>query len=86
MNHLNIFSFISLGYLAEHMDPSNNMAPLFEVQLELREPDLIFVPSLDLEKPDGFIKTVEELISDILSMAKLIPRITTGKCLLNSLL
>lgn len=60
------------------MDPSNNMAPLFEVQLELREPDLIFVPSLDLDKPDCFIKTVEELISGILSMAKLIPRITTG--------
>lgn len=60
------------------MDPSNNMAPLFEVQLELREPDLVFVPSLDLDKPDCFIRTVEELISQILSMAKLIPRITIG--------
>lgn len=80
------FFLFSLGYLAEHMDPSNNMAPLFEVQLELKEPDLIFVPSLDLEKPDGFIKIVEELISDILSMAKLIPRITTGRRTHNLLL
>lgn len=81
LSFLNLICFdFSLGYLAEHMDPSNNMAPLFEVQLELREPDLIFVPSLDLERADGFIKTIEELISDILSMAKLIPRITTGMC------
>ncbi|KAJ6635135.1 Dynein beta chain, ciliary, partial [Pseudolycoriella hygida] len=33
---------VSLGYVAEQMDPSNNYAPLFESRLELLEPDLIF--------------------------------------------
>lgn len=44
---------VSLGYVAEQMDPSNNYAPLFESRLELLEPNLIFVPSLDPNDPKG---------------------------------
>ena len=64
-----------MGYLAEHMDPSNGFAPLFQAQLELHEPDLVFVPSLDLSAPDCFANMVEGLINDIIKMASLIPRI-----------
>ena len=69
----------SLGYLAEHMDPSNGLAPLFEAQLELREPDLIFIPSLDLEEPSCFSTVVEGLIFDIIKMSSLVPRIAQKK-------
>jgi hypothetical protein len=57
------------------MDPKNGFAPLFEAQLELREPDLVFVPPLDPAAPGSFTSVVEGLINDIVKMANLIPRI-----------
>jgi hypothetical protein len=58
------------------MDPNNGLAPLFEAQLELREPDLVFVPPLDPAAPGCFTSVVEGLINDIVKMASLIPRIS----------
>lgn len=58
------------------MDPSNGLAPLFEAQLELREPDLVFIPSLDPAAPGCFTSVVESLINDIVKTASLIPRIS----------
>ncbi|XP_068084396.1 dynein beta chain, ciliary [Anabrus simplex] len=69
----------SLSYIAENMDPDNNLAPLFEAQLELREPVLVFVPSLDPEDPDDFLSLIEGLISDIIKMASLVPRVSRTK-------
>lgn len=66
---------ISLSYLTEHMDPVNNMAPLFESRLELLQPDLVFAPSLDPDDPHGFNHLLSGLIQDILQMSSLIPRI-----------
>jgi len=57
------------------MDQSNGFAPLFQAQLELHEPYLVFVPSLDSNAPDCFASMVEGLINDIIKMASLIPRI-----------
>lgn len=57
------------------MDPNNGLAPLFEAQLELREPELVFIPSLDPATPGCFTSVVEGLINDIVKMASLIPRI-----------
>ena len=37
----------SLGYLLDETDPSLTQGVLFEVRLELSEPDVIFVPPLD---------------------------------------
>ncbi|XP_075210990.1 dynein heavy chain at 93AB [Lycorma delicatula] len=65
----------SLGYIAEHMDPINGLAPLFEAHLELRDPDLVFVPSLDLDSSEGFCYLIQELIDDIIKMAGLMDRI-----------
>jgi dynein heavy chain, axonemal len=45
---------ISIGYMAENMDPVNKFSPLFESRLELLEPNLVFFPSLDPKNPDGF--------------------------------
>lgn len=55
------------------MDPNNGLAPLFEAQLELREPDLVFIPSLDPAAPGCFASVVGGLINDIVKMASLIP-------------
>lgn len=64
---------VSMGYIAEQMDPANNHAPLFESRLELLDPDLIFVPSLDPNDPHGFNNLLIVLIDDILKMASLVP-------------
>nr|NP_001262793.1 dynein heavy chain at 93AB, isoform C [Drosophila melanogaster]AGB96173.1 dynein heavy chain at 93AB, isoform C [Drosophila melanogaster] len=66
---------VSVGYLAENMDPENNYAPLFESRLELVEPNLVFVPSLDPEDPMGFNNMLIELMRDIMKMGSLIKRL-----------
>lgn len=68
---------VSLGYIAEQMDPANNYAPLFESRLELLEPILVFVPSLDPNDPKGFINLLTVLIDDITKMSSLIVRLKT---------
>jgi hypothetical protein len=60
------------------MDPSNRLPPLFEAHLELREPDLVFVPSLNPDQPDCFANVVEGLTTDIIKMASLFPRIAVS--------
>ncbi|XP_067615922.1 dynein beta chain, ciliary [Eurosta solidaginis] len=66
---------ISVGYLAENMDPENNCAPLFESRLELVEPNLVFIPSLDPEDQLGFNNILIELMRDIMKMATLVKRL-----------
>ena len=65
----------SLSYLAENMDAASQNEPLFEAHLELREPDLYYVPSLEPDDPNGLDKLVIGLLNDILGMATLIPRL-----------
>lgn len=66
---------VSMSYLSDHMDPANNFAPLFESRLELLDPDLIFVPSLDPNDPNGFNHLLAGLIADIVKMSSLMSRI-----------
>ena len=68
---------VSMGYIADQMDPSNNNAPLFESRLELLEPDLVFVPSLDPNDEKGFNHLLADLIEDITKMSSLIARLKT---------
>lgn len=56
------------------MDSSNNLAPLFETQLILREPNMIFIPSLEPSAPDGFRSLILEIINDIIEIASIVPR------------
>lgn len=60
---------VSLGYIVEQMYPLNNLAPLFESRLELLDPSLVFVPSLDPNDPDGFNNLLSQLIDDIMKMS-----------------
>ncbi|XP_045488493.1 dynein beta chain, ciliary [Pieris rapae] len=69
----------SMGYISEHMNPKNKLAPLFEAQLELLEPDMVFSPTLDSNDEKGFTALIDNLINDILKMSTLIERIDKQK-------
>lgn len=66
---------VSIGYLAENMDPENYYAPLFEAHLQLMEPNLVFVPSLTPDDSSGFCSMLTELLDDIMKMGSLIKRV-----------
>lgn len=69
----------SLGYLVENMDQTIHNAPLLEAKLELREPDIYYVPSLEPEDPDGLDQLIMGLLEDIIGIATLVPRIKTDE-------
>lgn len=69
----------SLGYITEHMNPKNKLAPLFEAQLELLDPDMVFLPSLDPSDEKGFTALIKSIIDDVVNMATLIERIDKQK-------
>ncbi|CAH1639911.1 unnamed protein product [Spodoptera littoralis] len=69
----------SLGYITEHMNPKNKLSPLFEAQLELLDPDMVFVPSLDPSDEKGFTALIKSLIEDVVNMSTLIERIDKQK-------
>ncbi|NWI39535.1 DYH9 protein, partial [Picathartes gymnocephalus] len=72
----------SLKYLLENTDPKAGPAPLFEVQLDLVVPDLVFHPPLDPGTNDGFCDMVESLLHGIYHMSSLVPRLAphSGCC------
>lgn len=66
---------VSMGYIADQMDPVNNNAPLFESRLELLDPNLVFVPSLNPDDPKGFNHLLADIIEDITKMSSLMGRL-----------
>lgn len=58
------------------MDVSNNLAPLFEAQLKLMEPRIVFIPSLNPTDSDNFQSLVSQLLDDIMKIASIIPRLS----------
>lgn len=58
------------------MDFTNDLPPLFEAQLLLQEPDIVFVPSLDPKDPEGFYCLINTLIKDIMETSSIIPRLS----------
>ncbi|KFV69246.1 Dynein beta chain, ciliary, partial [Dryobates pubescens] len=65
----------SLKYLLDNTDPEAGLAPLFEVQLDLVEPELVFHPSLDPGASDGFYEMMESLLAGIYRSSSLVPRL-----------
>lgn len=51
------------------------MAPLFEAQLDLKVPDLVFTPPLDIRVGDSFFDLMELLINDVFRISSLVPRV-----------
>uniref|UniRef100_A0A8C3V2Y5 Dynein axonemal heavy chain 17 n=1 Tax=Catharus ustulatus TaxID=91951 RepID=A0A8C3V2Y5_CATUS len=72
----------SLKYLLENTDPKAGLTPLFEVQLDLVIPDLVFHPPLDPGTNDGFCDMVENLLQGIFHISSLVPRLAvhSGLC------
>lgn len=56
------------------MDATNKLAPLFEVQLQLREPDIVFDPSLECNTPGNFKYLIKSIIDDIVKIAYIVER------------
>ncbi|XP_030063865.1 dynein axonemal heavy chain 9 [Microcaecilia unicolor] len=65
----------SLKYLLDNTDSKAGLAPLFEVQLDLAIPDMIFRPSLELGASDGFYDMIEGLVNDIYRISSLVARL-----------
>jgi hypothetical protein len=57
------------------MDPASTSFPLFEVTLHLQEPDIVFVPSLNEDDPEGFLHLIDSLLNDIKLMSVLVQRV-----------
>lgn len=65
----------SLAFLLDNTDSKTTRDPLFQAQLELQVPYMVFSPSLDFGVPDGFYDLVDGLVGDIYKQAALIPRL-----------
>lgn len=57
------------------MELNEETESLLEAKLELREPDLYYVPSLEPDDPDGLDQLILALLNDIIGMAALVPRL-----------
>lgn len=69
-------AMVSIGvFLDETESDMPHAAPLFEVQLELQEPVIVFNPSLDISDPDGFYILIQTLMDDIVIMGEMLPRV-----------
>ncbi|KAI5643131.1 dynein heavy chain and region d6 of dynein motor domain-containing protein [Phthorimaea operculella] len=62
-------------YEAQTNEGSGPKVPFMLVTAELRDPDIYFSPSLELEDPDGLYDTFTEMMKDMFLQATLFPRI-----------
>jgi len=66
----------SLNYFLKETDYIKaNPDPLFEAQLQLKPPEILFNPSLNYGEKDGFYEQIEGLIENVYKQGSLIPRI-----------
>ncbi|XP_059853389.1 dynein axonemal heavy chain 9 [Delphinus delphis] len=66
----------SLKYLLENTECKAGLTPIFEAQLSLAIPELVFCPSLELGVKGGFYDIVEGLITSIFRISSLVPRLS----------
>lgn len=62
-------------YLLDETDPESSVSPLFEIQLSLQIPNIVFHPAVNLDDAEGFYAFFEGLLLDIMRMGTLIPRV-----------
>ncbi|KAM9837728.1 LOW QUALITY PROTEIN: dynein axonemal heavy chain 9 [Aulostomus maculatus] len=65
----------SLKFLLDNTDQKEATAPLFEAQLDLKVPDMVFTPSLEFGERDSLFELVESLINDVFRISSLVPRL-----------
>ncbi|NXE29303.1 DYH17 protein, partial [Ardeotis kori] len=69
----------SLQLLLTNMGPDAQVAPLFEVRMELHDGSVRYHPSLDVGDLDSFLQLVEGLLSDTYACAACVPRLLEGR-------
>ncbi|XP_053911715.1 dynein axonemal heavy chain 17-like [Cuculus canorus] len=71
----------SLQLLLTNMAPAADTAPapLFEVQMELRDGRVRYHPSLEARDDNSFLELVESLLSDLYACAACVPRLLKGE-------
>ncbi|KAK4884824.1 hypothetical protein RN001_001095 [Aquatica leii] len=55
----------------------NPNCPLFELVLELHDVNIVYIPSIDYDDPDGFLALIQALVDDMYCMGKYMTRIDT---------
>ncbi|XP_075889814.1 dynein axonemal heavy chain 9 isoform X2 [Nelusetta ayraudi] len=65
----------SLKFFLDNTDQRAPVAPLFEAQLDLKVPDMVFSPPLELGAGDSFFELVESLVDDVFRISSLVPRL-----------
>ncbi|XP_054619923.1 dynein axonemal heavy chain 9-like isoform X2 [Dunckerocampus dactyliophorus] len=66
----------SLRFFLDSTDEKNATVPLFEAQLDLRVPDMVFIPSLEFGERDTLFDLMESLINDVFRVSSLVPRLS----------
>lgn len=51
------------------------VVPLFEAQLDLKVPHMVFSPSMEFGAGDSFFELVESLVTDLFRISSLVPRL-----------
>ncbi|NXH15458.1 DYH17 protein, partial [Bucco capensis] len=76
-----LFGFVhrSLQLLLTNMAPDANVAPLFEVRMELCDGRVQYCPSLEKGDDNNFLELMESLLSDIDAATACIPRLLEGQ-------
>uniref|UniRef100_A0A2K5EHB9 Dynein axonemal heavy chain 9 n=1 Tax=Aotus nancymaae TaxID=37293 RepID=A0A2K5EHB9_AOTNA len=70
----------SLKYLLENTECKAGLTPVFEAQLTLAIPELVFYPSLESGVKGGFYDIVESLVTSIFGISSLVPRLSPRNC------
>jgi dynein heavy chain len=66
----------SMSYFLKETDHiKGNPDPLFEAQLLLKPPEMVFLPSMHFGDTDGFYDLIEELVGSVYRQGSLIKRI-----------
>jgi len=66
----------SLSFFLRETDfDRSDLDPLFEAQLQLKPPELVFSPSLNYGEPNGFFEQVEINVGHVYAQGSLIPRV-----------
>ncbi|NXX48555.1 DYH17 protein, partial [Tricholaema leucomelas] len=76
-----LFKFVhkSLQLLLSNMASHADVAPLFEVRMELCDDGVRYQPSLEEVDDNSFLKLLESLLNDIYTATACIPRLLQGK-------
>ncbi|NWW98330.1 DYH17 protein, partial [Caloenas nicobarica] len=69
----------TLQFLLTNMVPDDEVAPLFEVHLELSDNTVQYRPSLDTGDDNSFLKLMESLLRDTYGSAAHMPRLLEGQ-------